>query len=337
MIYNKLGKTGLSVSRIGVGGIPIQRTTKEATAELFEMLAENGVNYIDTARGYTCSEEYIGYALESRGLRNKYIIATKSFAKTCDAMAADIDISLKNLKTDYIDLYQLHNPAPEAYDAVCSEDGALAACIKAKKDGKIGHIGITAHSIEVFERALENPVFETIMFPYNIVESQGAALIDKCRERNVGFIAMKPLAGGAIEDAEAAVRYICANPAVSIVIPGMYNTDEARQNIAAAENTAPISLDEEKRFAAIRSTLTGNFCRRCNYCAPCTVGISIPNVFLYSGYLERYGLEEWARARYAGLEVKAGACIGCGACETRCPYHLPIREMLKKCVESFGE
>ena len=175
------------------------------------------------------------------------------------------------------------------------------------------------------------------MFPYNIVENQGEELIKKCKEQNVGFIAMKPLAGGAIEDGAVAVRYICANPDVTVVIPGMYDLKEIEQNLAAAENEAPLTEAELAKISEIKSQLTGNFCRRCNYCAPCTVGINIPSVFLFQGYLDRYGLGDWAKDRYSSMAVKASACIGCGVCETRCPYNLPIREMLKTAAERFGE
>lgn len=335
MEYTILGKTGLRISRMGFGGIPIQRIDAEGTKALMKQLMDEGVNYIDTARGYTVSEEYLGYALE--GIRDKFVIATKSMARTKDAMAADIEKSLGNLRTDYIDLYQVHNPSMEQLDTVVGEGGALEALMEAKAAGKIGHIGLTAHSTEVFERALSLDWVETIMFPYNIVESQGEELIRKCQEKNVGFIAMKPLAGGAIENGTLALRYVCSNPAVTVVIPGMAEVSELEENIKACADTTPLTKEELSQMEEIRHQLGTNFCRRCNYCAPCTVGISIPSAFLFAGYLERYNLADWARDRYGSLGVKASACVGCGKCETRCPYHLPIREMLKKVAEEFGE
>lgn len=335
MQYISLGRTGLKVSRVGFGGIPIQRIDQEKANELINALIEHEVNYIDTARGYTVSEELIGNAI--KGKRNKFILATKSMARTAESMAKDIETSLRNLQTDYIDLYQVHNPNMEQLDIVLSEGGAVEALLNAKSEGKINHIGITAHSLKVFERALELDWVETIMFPYNIVETQCEYLLAKCREKNIGFIAMKPMAGGAIEDGEAAIRYIVTNPDITIVIPGMYSVDEVRINTEAGNKLDPLTEDELSRIEGIRSTLTGNFCRRCNYCAPCTVGISIPNVFLFAGYLERYGLENWAKERYATLPVKASACIECGICEQRCPYGLPIRAMLKKCAEEFDK
>ena len=335
MEYRILGKTGLKVSRIGFGGIPIQRVDQEATKKLMQRLVDEGINYIDTAKGYTVSESYIGYALE--GIRDRFILATKSMSRTKEAMAKDILSSLEAMKTDYIDLYQVHNPNMEQLDTVISNGGALEALLEAKEKGIIGHIGLTAHSIEVFKRALEYDWVETIMFPYNLVEQQGTELIKKCTEKNIGFIDMKPLAGGAIEDATLALRYICHNPNVTVVIPGMADEKEIDENVKACLDGSPLTEDELKKIENIRKQLGSQFCRRCNYCTPCTVGIAIPNVFLFAGYLERYNLENWARERYASLEVKASKCIECGICETRCPYELPIREMLKKCASEFGE
>ena len=335
MEYRILGKTGLKISRLGFGGIPIQRIDAEGTKQLMHKMKDAGVNYIDTARGYTVSEEYLGFGLE--GIRQDFIIATKSMSRTRDAMAKDIDISLKNLRTDYIDLYQVHNPNLNQLEQVVGEGGALEALLEAKEQGKIGHIGLTAHSAEVFEKALELPWVETIMFPYNIVETQGETLIRACAEKNIGFIDTKPLAGGAIEDATLALRYILANPHVTVAIPGMAEEAELQQNLAAADNTALLTEEELAAVEAIRKNLGTQFCRRCNYCAPCTVGINIPGVFLFEGYLSRYGLGEWAMGRYVTLDKKASDCIECGVCETRCPYNLPIRAMLKKAAAKMDK
>ena len=335
MEYRVLGKTGLKISRLGFGGIPIQRIDAEGTRRLMLQMKEAGINYIDTARGYTVSESYLGEALE--GIRDHFVIATKSMARTREAMAADIDISLKNLRTDYIDLYQVHNATVPQLEQVMAPGGALEALLEAKAAGKIGHIGLTAHAIETFEKALELDWVETLMFPYNIVESQGEELIKACMEKNIGFIVMKPLAGGAIEDASLAIRYCLANPAASVVIPGMAEEKELVQNLAAANDTSPLNEEELAKIEAIRKALGTQFCRRCNYCQPCAKGINISGCFLFHGYLDRYGLADWAKGRYATLPVKASACIGCGACEDRCPYNLPIRQMLKKVAADFGE
>ncbi len=335
MEYRILGKTGLEISRLGFGGIPIQKIDAEGTRALISEMISEGVNFIDTARAYTVSEEYLGYALS--GVRDKFVLATKSMARTRDGMARDIEASLKSLGTSYIDLYQIHNPSPKDFEAVITEGGALEALIEAKRSGKIGHIGITLHSVELFKRAVELDWVETIMFPYNIVETQGEELISLCAKKNIGFICMKPLAGGAIDDPTTALRFIASNPDVTVVIPGMAEAREIKENANAITTTAPLSDDEREKIAKIRELLGTNFCRRCNYCAPCTAGINIPSVFLLEGYFSRYDLKDWAIARYSKLEKTASDCVGCGVCETRCPYNLPIREMLKKASQIFGK
>ena len=335
MEYRILGKTGLKISRMGFGGIPIQKRNPEQTRQLLHYLMEQGVNYIDTARGYTVSEEYLGYALE--GIRDKFVLATKSMARTKELMEKDIAVSLNNLRTDYIDLYQVHNPSAKDLETVMAPGGALEALREAQKAGKIGHIGVTLHSADLFTKALELDWVETVMFPYNFVETQGEEQISKCAEKNIGFICMKPLAGGALEDVKTALRFIIQNPAVSVVIPGMATIDEAEQNLQYTADTSPLTQEELDTIENVRKTLGNSFCRRCGYCLPCTAGINIPGVFLFAGYYNRYDLKNWAVERYNSLPHKASACVGCGVCETRCPYQLPIRNMISQAARIFGE
>lgn len=335
MQYRTLGKTGLQVSTLGFGGIPIQRIDAAGTKVLMHQLMNDGVNYIDTARGYTVSEEYLGEALE--GIRGDFILATKSMARDKGSMARDIDISLKNLRTEYIDLYQVHNPNAAQLEQVMAPGGALEALQEARAAGKIGHIGITLHSLDVFKQAVELNWVETVMFPYNIVETQGEEMIAKCAEKNIGFIAMKPLAGGAIEDATLAMRFIRGNENVDVVIPGMAEEKEFAQNLAAINDDRPLTPEEMDKMEKIRQELGGNFCRRCGYCAPCSAGIGIPAAFVAEGYHLRYNLQSYAAARYAASGEPASNCINCGLCESRCPYQLPIRQMLKRVVQIFGK
>jgi predicted aldo/keto reductase-like oxidoreductase len=334
MEYTTLGKTGLRISRMGFGGIPIQKVDAAPTRALMERMAAEGINYIDTARGYTVSEAYIGEAL--CGLRDKFVLATKSMARTKDAMAKDIETSLANLRTDHIELYQIHNPSLADLETVMAPGGALEALLEAKAAGKIGHIGFTNHYAEMIELVLETDWVETVMFPYNIVETQGEKLLALCKEKNVGFIDMKPLAGGAIEDARLALRYVSASKDIDVIIPGMDYPKQVQENHDAIMDASPLSNEEQAKIAAIRKDLGENFCRRCNYCAPCTVDIKIPTIFLFDGYLTRYGLPDWAKQRYETLDKHASDCIVCGDCEKRCPYHLPIRDMLLKVAERFG-
>ena len=258
-------------------------------------------------------------------------------ARTKEAMVKDIDISLKNLRTDYIDLYQIHNPTAADLEQVQAPGGALEALQEAKAAGKIGHIGVTLHSVDLFKQAVNFDWVETIMFPYNIVETQGEKYIRICAQKDIGFIAMKPLAGGAIDDASLALRFIAANPDVTVAIPGMAKIEELEQNDLAMSDTSALRTEELEKIQNIRNTLGTQFCRRCNYCAPCSAGISIYSMFLMEGYYNRYNLQDWATARYMAMDKTASDCIGCGACEDRCPYNLPIRKMLKKVEKLFGK
>ena len=335
MEYKILGKTGLKISALGFGGIPIQRIDAQGTKELMKQVRQAGINYIDSARGYTVSEEYLGEAIE--GMRDQFVLATKSMARDKEGMARDIETSLKNFRTDYIDLYQFHNPSAANLEQIMAPGGAMEAMLEAKAAGKIGHIGITLHDLKVFELALEFDWVETIMFPYNIVETQAEALIARCAEKNIGFVCMKPLAGGAIEDATLAMRFVAANPNVSVVIPGMADPKELEQNVEAVSDCSPLREAELAAMQQIRDVLGTNFCRRCNYCQPCTAGINISGALLFEGYHNRYGLQEWAKGRYLAMAKTASDCIECGVCEERCPYQLPIRNMLKKVAETFGK
>ena len=200
MQYVQFGNTGLTVSRLGFGGIPIQRIDQPGTRALLDAARRAGINYIDTARGYTVSESWIGQSLEELGARDDFILATKCRALTASEMEAELQTSLANLRTRYIDLYQFHNPSLADLETILAPDGALEALQKAKAAGVVGHIGLTAHLAAVAARAAETDAIETIMFPYNIVEQQGADIIDRCAKSGKAFIDMKPLAGGAIED-----------------------------------------------------------------------------------------------------------------------------------------
>ena len=323
-----LGKTNLKVNDIGCGGIPIQRLTQQEVNEMINVMIDQGINFIDTARGYSNSEMLIGNAIE--GKRKYFILATKSMARTYDAMKLDIETSLKNLKTNYIDLYQLHNvPIGE------NIEGAIKALEEAKMEKKIGHIGITSHSIEMLEKAIEDNYFETVQFPYNIVEKQAEKLFKKANKNNIGVIVMKPLAGGAITDSELALKYILNNEDISVIIPGMESVEQIISNNSV--KPCNFTVEEEKKIAEIRKELNNDFCRRCGYCMPCPKGINIPFTFLCEGYYLRYNLQQWALERYNSMKVKPSACIKCGLCESKCPYNLKIRTKLQGVAKIMEE
>ena len=329
MNYIELGKTGLNCAQVSFGGIPIQRSDAANTAAVVDALEQFGMNYIDTARGYTVSEEYLGAALEGR--REKFILATKSMSRSYEAMKQDVEISLRNLRTDYIDVYQIHNFPLKDFDQVFGPDGAMKALLEARAEGKIGHIGATFHSLDAMKKAVEehSDVIETVMFPYNIVETQGENVLRLARSKGIGTICMKPMAGGNLDDWKLALRFIAASDAIDIAIPGMGSVEEVERNAAAAETFGPLTGEELEQCEAIRRQLGSTFCRRCGYCAPCTVGIDIPSVFTQVNYLRKYDLAGWAKGRYANFAHHADECVDCGLCESRCPYQLPIREMLR--------
>ena len=328
-----LGKTNMKVNRVGFGGIPIQRITQEETNKVINELIDKNVNFIDTARAYTISEEYIGNAIE--GKREKFFIATKSMARDYESMKQDIEISLKNLKTDYIDLYQIHNLKPEEYKTIFDENKANKALLEAKEEGKIKYIGITSHSLETIEKSIGDEKFSTIQFPYNIIEDQADEVFKKANKKDIGIIVMKPLAGGAIDDAKLAIKYILSKDYIDVVIPGMESIEQVRENVSVLQDTN-ITKDDELKIQEIRNIMGKRFCRRCEYCLPCPLKINIPQNFLLEGYYARYNLKDWAKERYKSLEVKASACVECGLCETKCPYELPIREMLKEVSSKLG-
>ncbi len=329
-VYNK--KLNLKISRIGFGGIPIQNSSVENAKDVIDELIRSNVNYIDSARGYKESEKIIGEAIKGR--RSSFILATKSMARTYEAMKQDIEVSLGNFQTDYIDIYQLHNPNMEALELCLSDEGAYRALKEAKNEGKIGHIGITNHSLEVLNKAIDTGLFETVMYPFNIVEDQGKEMFDRCKSLGILTIAMKPVAGGAIDNKKLAIKYLL-NEDIDVIIPGMKDKNEVIENVNIKKEALYDSeLAEVKR---IKEDLSGDFCRRCGYCAPCSVGIDIPNCFVFEGYFKKYDLKDWAIERYASLKHHASECIECGMCESRCPYNLKIIEKLKEVRKTFGK
>lgn len=327
MEYRKLGKTGLNISVVGFGGIPIQRVSAGEACAIVNRALDLGINFFDTARGYTDSEEKLGAALTAR--RNEAVIATKSMARTREAMAADIRKSLGTMGLDYIDLYQMHNVKnKKELDRILSPDGALAALTEAKKEGLVRHIGITGHIKNFLANTLQLEEIETVQFPFNAVETVGVpALLEQAAKKGTGVIVMKPLAGGAFRNKNLALRHILEHP-VTAVIPGMDSLEQVEQNAGVGNDPRPLTAAERKTLEEEAASLGGAFCRRCEYCKPCSQRIDIPTVFLLDGYYTRYDLKAWARERYQSLRVRVEACTSCGECEARCPYNLPIRQML---------
>ncbi|WFA08631.1 aldo/keto reductase [Tissierella sp. Yu-01] len=330
-----LGGTNYEVSVVGLGGIPIQRVDKSTAVDIIREALNQGMNFIDTARGYTISEELIGQGLQIVG-REKFILATKSMVRTYEGMLEEVKTSLQNLKTEYIDLYQLHNVRTmEDFKFVMSEEGALRALKELKEQGIIGEIGISSHGVEVLEAAIDSGEFATIQFPYNAVERQGEPLFEKAKKKNIGVIIMKPLAGGAIRNGEQAIRFILENSNVSVVIPGIDSVEQVVENAKPGIDELPLTSEDREKLEAEATSLGTQFCRRCGYCAPCTIGIDIPNNFIFDSYYTRYNLQEWATNRFKSLSPWAKDCTECGECEKRCPYDLPIINMLKEVASHY--
>ena len=336
MEYAILGKTGLKISRIGFGGIPIQRIAEETAIDTLLYAFQKGVNFIDTARGYGISETYIGKALKQTDKR--IYVATKAPALTKDDMQKAMELSFQSMQTDYIDLYQIHNITTlENLKKAFGSNGSVEALEEAKHQGKIGHIGITSHKMDILFYALEHFAdrFESIMYPYNIVERQAADLFRLCAEKNIGVLAMKPLGGGNLNETTLAMKFIMQNPHITAAIPGMANRQEVDEDTRI--DNSPLTEQEQATCERLRLELGNDFCRRCGYCAPCTAGIDIPVMFTMYNYLERYHLKDWASQRYFANAKTAKDCIDCGLCETRCPYQLPIRKKLHQVAIAFGE
>jgi len=330
----RLGRTGLMVSRIGLGGIPIQRVTEDKAIAVVKHCLELGINYIDTANGYTTSEERIGKAIA--GSRNSVILASKSMARTNEELEAHVQSSLKRFDVDFIDLYQFHNVSDlNTLDKILSQNGLITVLERAKKEGKIKHIGITSHQIDTAKAAIQTDRFETIMFPFNFVTCEPATeLLPLAREHDVGFIAMKPLSGGRLTDINLVFKYLLQFPDV-LSIPGIEKITEIEEIVKVAESNLPITKNEIDRMEQIRKETGNRFCRRCDYCQPCTAGIPISGVLFMPTIMLDVPKDRWFSGRLAELVAQTESCTDCGECEEKCPYHLPIRDMMKEIANTF--
>jgi hypothetical protein len=330
----RLGRTGMMVSRLGFGGIPIQRDTEEEAVAVVKRCLDLGINYIDTANGYSTSEERIGKAVAGR--RNKVYIATKTGGRTREEVEKHLALSLQRLQTDYIDLYQFHGVNNQKHlDLILESNGLLKVVEKAQKDGKIRHIGITSHQIDIARKAVASDHFETIMFPFNFVTDEAATeLIPLARQHDVGFIAMKPLAGGMLDNAAIAFKYLFQFPDI-IPIPGIEKTSEIDEIAGILEHSPKLSKADKTQMDRMKAELGKEFCHRCDYCQPCTAEIPISTVMTSPSFAKRLPEERF----YSDMIVKAmeaaAKCVDCGKCEERCPYKLPIREVLKDRVKWF--
>ena len=319
-----LGRTGLEISRTGFGALPIQRVSFEEAGALLNRALDGGVTYIDTARAYTDSEEKIGRAISHR--RGEYFIATKTHAKSAESFWKDLETSLRLLNTDCIDVYQFHNPpfVPVPGGA----DGLYDAALKAREQGKIRFIGITQHSIERAEQIVESGLYDTLEYPFNhLATEREVALVRRCGEKNVGFVAMKALSGGLVTDARIPYAYLSEFENV-VPIWGFQQMWELEQVLGFSENPVPMTDELRALIAKDRAELVGGFCRSCGYCLPCPANIPIPNANRMKQLLGRAVWQGYVTPEWQANMARIEDCIHCGACAKRCPYELKPYETL---------
>jgi hypothetical protein len=330
-----LGSTGIEVRPIGLGGIPLTRLTVEEAAAVVSYALDKGVNFIETARGYWDSETKIGLAIKGR--RDQVILASKCGAKDYDGMMAGIDKSLEALGTDYIDVYQIHYiKDQEALTQALAPGGAMQALRKAQREGKVRHIGVTAHEAKALVQCMETGEFTNVQLPFNIVERDACdRLIPLANERNVAVIVMKPLGGGILPNVRNSLRYILQQP-ISVIAVGMRQKSEVDENVAVASSFQPLSEGELAALMRQADELGTTFCRRCYYCMPCPQGVSIEMLLLAEMMHLRHGIDElmtmmnWDRAL-----ATAEKCVRCEQCADKCPYNLPIPDLVADALEKF--
>ena len=324
-----IGKTGLEVNRFGFGGIPIQRVDEQQAVETVLHAVNAGVDFIDTSRMYTTSECRIGLALKQTD--KKVVLASKTRSRTADEVRKDLQTSLIELQKDYIDIYQCHFvPNEDEYRKIISPGGALEELLRAKDEGLIGHIGITSHSLDLFDKILDDGLFETIMVCFSFLEPKAKEkVIPKAKEKNVGVIAMKSFSGGVIDNPTLALKYALSHPGI-VLIPGVESKDLFDQNWNVYQKSHELTDSEKKEIEAIRLQYDKNFCRRCDYCQPCSEEVPIQMIMGLRSALKRFGKgfvkEGWPKE---AIE-KARNCSECGECLDRCPYQLPIPDLIKE-------
>jgi uncharacterized protein len=327
MEYRVFGKTGLKVSELGFGGIPILRLATNEAVQILRHAFDKGITFYDTANAYKDSEDKMGIAFE--GMRDKVIIATKTLKRDAAGATEHLENSLKMLRTDYIDLYQLHQVAQEKdWEAINAPGGALEVVVKAQREGKIRYIGVTSHSLPMAIKMVKTGLFSSIQFPFNFIETEATELHTLASSLNLGILGMKPFAGGVIDSAELAFKYLRQHPEV-LVIPG-YDSVEAVDSIVAIYGQPNVVTDADRQqMDEYRARLGKQFCRRCEYCQPCPSGVMITPAMGYPVIAHRMSVKvsvPWSQKAMESTQQ----CIECGLCVTRCPYELPIPEILKK-------
>ncbi len=325
-----LGSTGIVTENMAFGALPIQRISKEEAVRLLQMALDGGMTYFDTARWYSDSEEKLGAAFDGR--RDKLFIATKTGSQDPKGFWADLETSLRTLKTDYIDVYQFHNPA---FVPKPSDDSGLYDCmLKAKEQGKIRHIGITNHRIGVAREAVESGLYETLQFPFSLLASpEDVELVRRTAEKGMGFVAMKAMSGGLIRSGRAAAAFIAQYPVLPIW--GVQRESELREFLEYLHDPPAVTPELEEIMEKDRKELAGDFCRGCGYCMPCPQGIEIPTCARMSLLLRRAPSAMNLSPRGQEMMKKIETCLNCGHCKSKCPYGLDTPALLRRNYEDY--
>jgi len=326
-----LGRTGITVNKNGFGALPIQRVNLDEASVILRKAYDNGIQFFDSARAYSDSEEKIGRALSD--VRENIYISTKTMATTVEGFWKDLEMSLNALQTDYIDIYQFHNPSfcPQPNDGT----GLYEAMLEAKQQGKIRFIGITNHGYKVAKEAIESGLYDTLQFPFSYLSSEvEEELVKLCQENNIGFICMKALSGGLISRSDIAYAYLAQFDNV-LPIWGIQKENELDEFISYQENPPILNKEYQEIIHHDRKELAGDFCRGCGYCMPCPQGIVINQCARMSLMLRRAPSKTWLSKHWQDEMEKIKDCIHCGKCMSHCPYHLNTPELLKKNYEDY--
>jgi predicted aldo/keto reductase-like oxidoreductase len=330
MRYSVLGKTGETVSALGLGAMNLPGQDIEISRRTLNYALDQGITYIDTAAAYKNSEEIIGECISHR--RKEFFLATKTQKRTAKEASEQIHDSLKRMKTDYIDLLQIHYVNyPHEFKQLSSDGGAIEAALRAKQEGKVRFIGITGHRPELLTKWLGKGYFDTVLFHMSLVQRfANDDLVPYCVENQIGMIGMKPLSGGFVHPVDKALRYSYSTD-VHVVLSGMKTMEEVKENISAVEKE--ISVEEKGQLWNLSGELSSHGCRRCNYCS-CPIGIRIPDVMISSRAYTQIGLLDQGGSFYEESKEKLKQCADYEPCREKplcqqeCPYHLPIKETI---------
>lgn len=329
----ELGKSGLRVSELGCGGIPIMRVDPEEAARITRRCFELGIRFFDTAHIYGDSEEKLGRGLEP--FRDQVVVATKVWARDAQGAADQLALSFERLRTSYIDLIQCHNISnQEDLEKVLGPGGAYEVLLRARAEGRVGAIGFSSHNPDIAAGICGLGKFATLQFPFNFIEDDPLKkLFPAALEKGMGVIGMKPLGGGLLERADLCFRFLQKHPAV-VPIPGIQSIAEIEEIAGYYRTRRPLSAEDREAIESIRRELGGRFCHRCEYCLPCEQGVRIPGVLMVKTQVKRFSPQKLAGMAKDTVATAEG-CIECGECVERCPYDLPIPEMLQENVEIY--